>query len=186
MKISSDNIILRDPIETDVDNEIRWWTEETAWKQWETPDSIDAFPGVETYRKRALSYIRQPKEGHRWSFCIEADGKYIGIVNSYQLNEELKYCYEEDKPLGDCRWALGIFIYEPQDWSNGYGTKALTAFMDYLNADGCKDFYIQTYSANVRMLGLANKLGFQECKRITATQIVNGDVWDDVTLHLAL
>ena len=51
---------------------------------------------------------------------IEVDGEFIGMVSYYW----------EHKPS---LWLeMGIVIYEPKYWSGGYGTKALTMWIDHL------------------------------------------------------
>lgn len=37
MKIESDNIILRDMIESDIEDYVRWFTVEREWENWDAP-----------------------------------------------------------------------------------------------------------------------------------------------------
>ena len=55
--------------------------------------------------------------------------------------------------------------------------------MDYYRSHGEDHFLIETWSGNLRMLGCARKLGFQEVKRIKAAHMVNGVPVDDLILE---
>ena len=46
------------------------------------------------------------------------------------------------------------------------------------------DLYTQTWSGNVRMIGLAEKLGFRECRRKPGVRQVRGGTYDALTFRL--
>ena len=55
MKIESDNIILRDMIESDIEDYVRWFTVEREWENWDAPwEKEDTCK--ETERKRWMEY----------------------------------------------------------------------------------------------------------------------------------
>ena len=55
MKIESDNIILRDMIESDIEDYVRWFTVEREWENWDAPwEKEDTCK--ETERKSWMEY----------------------------------------------------------------------------------------------------------------------------------
>jgi len=191
MQIQYKNIILRDYRESDIDDEVRWNTVETAWALWDGPWEMEerlANYNEEEDRRELRKFLEKPKEGHRWTFEIDTvEGVHIGAVNAYCIDEE--YNWRERLPKEEwktARWAVGIDISESSYWSGGYGTQALTAFVRYCIADGFTELYTQTWSGNERMIGLAHKLGFRECCRKKDFRKVRGGVYDGLSFRLDL
>ena len=88
MKIKNENIILRDMIESDIDDYVRWFTTETEWSNTDAPwESIES--DEETERKSWREYYESVKDladdVRRWKFEIERNGRHIGWVSSYPL-----------------------------------------------------------------------------------------------------
>lgn len=46
------------------------------------------------------------------------------------------------------------------------------------------EIYTQTWSGNKRMIGLANKISFEECMRKSNIHKFNGKLYDDLTFKL--
>ena len=189
MQIRYKNIILRDFIERDIEDEVRWNTVETAWALWDGPWEMEkhlAEYNEAENRKELRMYLEKPKEGHRWSFEIETvEGVHIGSVNAYCIDEDCNWQRRGPKEeWAGARWAVGIDISESSYWSGGYGTEALTAFICYCMEDGYTDIYTQTWSGNYRMIGLANKLGFREYRRKEGFREVRGGIYDGLTFRL--
>lgn len=189
MQFKYQNIVLRDMEERDIDDEIRWNTTETAWALWDAPwemeEELRDFD-PEQYRQKELEWVRARKPDHRLSLEIDtAAGVHIGSVSAYCINEDFdcrKLSAGEDRRK--VRWAVGIEINESAYWSGGWGTQALTAWVKYHLEDGYTDLYAQTWSGNVRMVGLAEKLGFRECRRKAGIRHVRGGVYDGLTFRL--
>ena len=85
MKIKNENIILRDMIESDIDDYVRWFTTETEWSNTDAPwESIES--DEETERKSWREYYESVKDladdVRRWKFEIERNGRHIGWVLS--------------------------------------------------------------------------------------------------------
>ena len=188
MQIPYLNILLRDMEERDIDDDIRWHTTETQWALWDAPwemEEVLATFDPEKHRAKELEWLAKPKPDHRTSLELDADGVHIGSVNSYCLDENLDWT-----PLmgeGDPReghWAVGIEICDSAYWSNGWGTKALTAYIRYHLKAGYTDLYTQTWSGNTRMIRLAEKLGFRECRRLSGVRQVRGGTYDALTFRL--
>jgi RimJ/RimL family protein N-acetyltransferase len=68
--------------------------------------------------------------------------------------------YWEHKPL---YWLeMGIAIYETKYWSGGYGTKALSLWIDHLfNTLPLVRVGFATWSGNPRMIRVGERLGMQ-------------------------
>jgi len=189
MQIKYRNIVLRDFSEKDIEDEIRWNTVETQWALWDGPWEMEkklAEYNEEEERKVLQKYLEKPKEGHRWTFEIDTiNGIHIGSVNAYMIDDD--YNWRKTGPREEwksARWAVGIDICESEYWSGGFGTQALTAFIRYCIEEGYSDLYTQTWSGNVRMIGLANKLGFSECRRKNGFRVVRGEIYDGLTFRL--
>lgn len=187
MQIKYQNILLRDMRESDIDDDIYWRTEETRWADWDAPwEPIDPDFDPAAYRRSELERLKKPLPEHRLEFEVDtAEGVHIGSVNVYCLDGDLEWKrLEEGEELRAQRWALGIDINDPAYWSGGWGTQALTAFVRYHLEAGWTDLYTQTWSGNVRMVGLAEKLGFRECRRKEGIRSVRGGVYDGLTFRL--
>lgn len=189
MQIKYQNIILRDMRESDIDDEIRWYTTETDWAlwdaPWETEEEVRSFD-PEKHRQKELEWIGTRKHDHRLNLEIDtAGGVHIGAVSAYCIDENFewrKLSAEEDRQK--LNWALGIDICDGTYWSGGWGTQALTAFVKYHLEAGYANLYIQTWSGNARMVGLAKKLGFRECCRKKGIRQVRGGTYDGLTFRL--
>ncbi len=81
---------------------------------------------------------------------------------------------------------VGIDICESDFWSRNKGTNALCAFIQYDADCQCKEIYTQTWHGNVRMIHLAEKLGFQECNRDKGEREVRGEKYDGLTFMLKI
>ncbi len=193
MKISLDEIILRDYQISDVEDEIRWTNVDTAWFYVDTPwmkmepvdpdelraDMIDIMSGM-------------PENAIRLRFEIEVDERHIGVVSSYYLDGNFERTpwesidQSKNAEENNSIRALGIEICEMDYWGRGIGTKALRAFMEYYRSLGERRFLLETWSGNARMLGCAGKLGFKEVKRQKGVYVVEGKEYDALVLEKSI
>lgn len=92
----------------------------------------------------------------------------IGMVSWYWQGEETNWL------------CIGICIYDPAFWGNGRGYEALGLWTDYML--GANPTLVRiglaTWSGNVRMLRLAEKLGFKQEACFRKARIVNGQYYD--------
>ena len=187
MKIEYKDIILRDMTEADIEDDIRWYTVETDWSNWDAPwESLPDISDTEAYRKKELLKFAEPKDEIRWGFEIEtAEGNHIGTVSSYMINENFEWISVKDIKPGDKAFrTVGISICESSFCGKGFGTKAITAFINYYFENGENEIYCQTWSGNLRMIKCAEKLGFEICKRKIDYREVNGKKYDGLTFRL--
>ena len=187
MKIEYKDIILRDMTEADIEDDIRWYTLETDWSNWDAPwEPLPDISDLDAYRKKELLKLAEPKDEIRWGFEIEtAEGNHIGTVNSYMINENFEWISVKDIKPGDKAFrTVGISICESSFCGKGFGTKALAAFINYYLENGEDEIYCQTWSGNIRMVKCAEKLGFEICKRKIDYREVNGKKYDGLTFKL--
>ena len=186
MKIENGNIVLRDMIESDIDDYVRWFTVERVWENWDAPWEKEE-TSEETERKSWTEYFRSvkdcPDDALRWKFEIEWNGRHIGWVSSYCIDENYEWVGKTENGQTFYR-AIGIDICEPDLYGKGIGTNALLAFMNYYFENGVSELYIQTWSGNVRMLRCAEKLGFVECDRDVGEREVDGQKYDGLTFKI--
>lgn len=190
MRITCENVTLRDYVMSDVDDEVRWTNVETDWFRSDTPwMALEPVDADELRADMARIISEMPADTIRWRFEIEVDGRHIGLVSSYYLNSKFentpwesidqnKNAIENHSIRG-----LGIEICDMAYWGKGIGTKALAALMEYYRGFGENHFLIETWSGNARMLRCAEKLGFHEVKRIKNAHTVDGKAVDDLVLE---
>jgi len=165
------NIILRYIKHDDIDNYIKWATIETEWSEWDAPWEDDDGDDFVERQRTALS--KTP--GIFTKLEIELyTGHHIGWVSTYIIDNN------NDKR------AVGIDIPPIDARGKGYGESALTLFMAYLFSIENKEFlYTQTWSGNLSMLRLAEKIGFIEIERIHNIREVRGDLYDALTFLIS-
>ena len=188
MQIKYENIVLRDMIESDIEDYVRWWTTEIKWMNYDAPWETEA-SDEETERTSWREYYESVKDlsddVRRWKFEIVCNGRHIGWVSSYMMNERYEWIGADTiQPDQMVYRAIGIDICESDVWGKGVGTNALRAFMNYYFENGVDELYTQTWSGNVRMLRCAEKLGFLECNRNVGTREVDGQKYDGLTFRL--
>ncbi len=189
MEIRYRDIVLRDEVEADIEDEIRWNTVETAWALWDGPWEMEkqlAEFDPEQYRQEEREALQKPKPDIRRGFEVDtADGTHIGSVNAYLIDENYQWIKRANVQNGQRVYdTVGIEINESAFWNRGLGTQALAAFIRYLLSQGKSDICLQTWSGNFRMVRCAEKLGFRLCKREEGVRHVRGTDYDNLTFHL--
>ena len=174
-------VTLRDMIELDIDDYVRWFTTDTNWSNWDAPwEEINT--NEEEEKKNWLAYYRYVKElkddEFRYKFEIVVNSKHIGWVSSYY---DLGYLENKDHII-----AIGIDIPEVEYRNHGYGTIAINKYLDYLRKLNHKKIFIQTWSGNIPMIKVIEKIGFTEYFRKKDYRIVNNKTYDAITYILEL
>ncbi len=185
MQITYKDIILRDYRESDISDDIRWMNVDVAWIRADTPWAPIEKVDPEEFRADMKAYLAGLADNElRWRMEIEVEGRHIGFVSSYLLDEHYEWVppTETGDPLSFHR-GLAIAICASDMWDKGYGTRALKAFMEYYRQEsGITEFYLETWSGNHRMLRCAEKLGFRPCKREPGVHTVSGKKYDALVL----
>ena len=115
MQIKFDNIVLRDMIESDIEDYVRWFTTETEWSNTDAPwEPIESDEETErtSWREYFESVKDLPDDVRRWKFEIEWNGRHIGWVSSYPIDENYEWIGEVKDGQTVYR-AIGIDICEP-------------------------------------------------------------------------
>lgn len=152
MKIEGQRVILRDDRrDSDSEDFFRWFNLE-EWKYYDEPDQPFQPVSREEFDQRAK---RRQSEGsssssHGRAWHIDTvDGQHIGWVNSYDWDEEEQSAF------------IGICIPEEENWGRGYGTEAVSLFLDFLfDSFGLATIRTATWTGNKRMVRCAQKAGF--------------------------
>jgi len=91
MEIKYKDIVLRDRIESDIEDEIRWNTVQTEWALWDAPWEMETWLPTfqpEEFRAKELEALKESLEEPRWSLELDtAEGVHIGSVNTYLIDE---------------------------------------------------------------------------------------------------
>jgi len=169
MRLMNEKITLRHIKAGDVDNYTHWTTVETEWMDWDAPWEKSP-EDIERYLNWVKSLVN--KEPCDRKLVIETtDGVHIGDVSTYFVDGD------EEK------LAIGIGIPPLSARRKGYAYAALNLFMEYLFKT--RDvLYTQTWSGNVRMIALAEKIGFKEVRRLKDLREVNGEKYDGLTFAI--
>jgi len=165
------DVTLRYIIENDIEDYIRWTTTETEWGEWDAPWEDDDSNDFVDRQRLALKDIPQ------FYSKLEIDdssGQHIGWVSSYYIDGSKE------------KMAVGIDIPLVELRGKGYGESALSCFLAYLfNHLGHNILYAQTWSGNIPMLRLAEKVGFVEIERVINLREVQGGLYDALTFSIS-
>lgn len=189
MEIKYRDIILRDMIESDVEDWIRWDSVETEYTDWDAPDEPIEPIDPDEYRRDMLEFISEPREeGFRNFFELAtSDGHHIGRINSYAIGPDFECIHwPESRNEKTFTAAIGIDICDSRFWGRGLGTQAIAAFAKHFLENGIQEICLQTWSGNVRMVRCAEKIGFVECNRFVGNRHIRGGVYDGLTFQLDL
>ncbi len=189
MKINYKDIILRDYVESDIEDDIRWMTEEIAWLDWDAPweskNDLKNF-NAEEHRKNMLLRLQNKKieDEFRYKFEIDTkEGVHLGGVNSYLNDENYNW---KSRSEGGCLYTIGIGICESSYWYKGYGTQAYIAFIKYLLSNEINEIYTETWSGNGPMIKMGERIGFEICHRDINSREYKGQLYDELVFKLNL
>lgn len=170
--LSGKQITLRDMTLDDLEPFGHWLHPGHKWQALDGPyypkPSADAIPQILDRRRTAIEKGDHPTPRQR---LIIADGKtdaLVGMVSWYWISEETWWP------------ALGIVIYDPDQWGKGIGYEAFGLWSDYLLREqpNFARLDLRTWSGNIGMMRLAEKLGYTLEARFRKARIVNGDYYD--------
>ncbi len=148
--------------------ELSFKDENPEWKKWDAPYYEHQTLTYEVFLEKRDKIVAQDDY---WG--IEVDGELIGMVSYY---------WEHQSSL----WLeMGIVIYEPQYWSGGYGTKALTMWIDHLFHEmPLVRVGYTTWSGNARMIKVGEKLGMTMEARLRKVRFWNGTYYDSIRMGI--
>lgn len=142
--------------------------ESPEWKKWDAPYYPYSPKTFEEFLKNKDYYLNSEKV-----LAIEVNDELIGMVSYY---------WEHEPSL----WLeMGIVIYKPNYWSGGYGTVALTQWIDRLfKKMPLVRVGYTTWSGNDRMVRVGKKLGMRIEARIRKVRYYNGQYYDSIRMGI--
>ena len=182
MMISFNKIVLRDQTKNDIDDEIRWMTEETGWIKADTPWEPVIQIDPEQLKKQMMQNISRLNPGSvRNRLEITVAGRHIGFVSVYPFESS---AIQIPVQSASEKKAVGIEICEPAFRNRGYGTDALRAWIHYCLEQSPSDIYLETWSGNTGMIRCAEKCGFMLYERQPEKHMVDGHPVDVLIYRL--
>ena len=112
MEILYKDILLRDYRESDIADDIRWMNVDVDWIRANTPWAPIERVDPEAFRQDMKAYLaNMPEDEMRWRLEIEHEGRHIGFVSSYLLDEHFDWVppQEAGDPLS-FRRALSVAV----------------------------------------------------------------------------
>lgn len=187
MYLTDGVVILRDFKEKDVEDVIRWETEEIEWKRWDAPWENDfEGPFIESdYRyiaQKRLKRIEKLKDTDLrdgFEICIKDEKeRHIGWSNIYNINKNFEYTRFRGFKT------IGIDIPDKKYRNKGYGKRAWILLIRYLLANNITDIFTQTWNGNFIVIKLMDSIGFKEHNRKENKYYVYGEYVDEITYKL--
>ena len=159
MKIKGQRVILQDDRDSDPEDYFRWFNLE-EWQYYDRPDqpfqpiSREQFDERAKKNRERFEERAKDKSKPKPGFHIDTvDGQHLGWVSIYNWDQEEKFTY------------IGINIPEEENWGKGYGTEAVSLFLDFLfDSFGLNTIRTATWTGNKRMVRCAQKAGFTNQK----------------------
>ena len=158
MRLPGTRIVLRDERRDADDEDLFRWLNLEEWNYYDEPDK--PFRGMsrgefEERLKEHRSRSREPSSSsHGWHIDT-AEGRHIGWVNYYDLDEQARRAY------------VGIDLPEEDVWGKGYDAEAVRLLVDHLLHEmEQEEVRTATWTGNKRMMRCAEKSGFRVAARM--------------------
>ncbi|SFJ05415.1 MULTISPECIES: GNAT family N-acetyltransferase [unclassified Bacillus (in: firmicutes)] len=174
IKIVGQKIVLKEATHQDLDELYYWKYEEKEQeaKKWNGPYIPEPKLTKEEFLK---SWEKDPQiiPNVPSTLVILAEDKLIGTVGAYWVDKNTNWL------------ETGIVIYDRNYWNGGYGTEAYKLWIDFLfKSTELHRLGMSTWSGNVRMMKVAEKLGMKEEARIREARMVDGKYFDAIKMGI--
>lgn len=190
-KIETENLILRDMVEADIEKHMCWFTTEEAWWNWDAAywyllelTGYELDKEIENQKIGLTAFykmiFRKKPDDRRYAFEIEEKntGELIGWISCYCIDLNFEATDE------DSLYAFGIDIPEMRFRKKGYGKQAFSAAIEYYKSIGIDEVFTQTWSGNIPMIKLAEKIGFHLVDTKKDMREHNGQKFDALTFRI--
>ncbi|WP_430786660.1 GNAT family N-acetyltransferase [Virgibacillus flavescens] len=174
IKIIGDKVELTEASSKDIDELYFWKFEEEQQeaKKWNGPYISEEKQSKEDYRKSFKQEL-DIDEGVPATLVIKTNGELIGYVSSYWVDKNTNWL------------ETGIVIYNSAFWSGGYGSEAYKRWIDFLfEKTDLHRLGMSTWSGNIRMVKVAEKIGMKEEARIRNARMVEGNYFDAIKMGI--
>ncbi|WP_323702923.1 GNAT family protein [Mammaliicoccus sp. Dog046] len=170
----SDNLYLSELSESDL-KEYYYWKyidAEQQAKKWNGPYIKEETYSFEQFKRNYNTNKFLYNHVHS-CLAIKYKDEFIGVVTAYWKDPYSKWI--------EC----GIVIYKNNNWEKGLGSQIFSDWIDHLftNTDTNR-IGISTWSGNIRMIKVANKIGMVEEARIRQGRIVRGQSYDAIQMGI--
>jgi putative hydrolase of HD superfamily len=151
-----------------------WLHPDNEWRKLDGPYypqiKLEDIPKIIKKCKEIINEADYPTPRTRFVVADKETDQLLGHVNSYWISKETNWL------------AIGIVIYDPQNWQKEIGTEALSLWCDYLFSSKLDIVRLdmRTWSGNHGMMALAEKLGFKLEAVFRKARIVNGKYYDGI------
>lgn len=171
LRITGNKLDLRDMGYKDLEL-IQYWVQPShEWHKlngpYYPPASTDEISEIiSNYAKSIASDVQRTPR--RRLMIVDKNDNSIGTVSRYWISEETNWT------------AIGISIWNPENWGKGYGYDSLGLWCAYLFASESKfvRLDLRTWSGNHGMMKLAERLGFKQEAVFRKARIVDGKYYD--------
>lgn len=174
LRIEGKQIVIRDWILEDLSVYEYWQTKDLEWKKWNGPyyPLVSAEELQQELKKRRENILQKNFSNPR-QFLVIADknsNNFLGTVSWYWQSKETNWL------------SNGIVIHDTKHRSKGIGFEALGLWNQYLfdNMPDIVRLDLRTWSGNLKMMRLAEKLGYTLEARFRKARIVEGEYFDSI------
>ena len=167
-------LVLRDTAQWDLDTWGYWMRSGHQWQKLDGPYYRDAL--TEQQVQEWLAKQREHLSGesqyltvrHRAAIALKETDAFIGQVSRYWISQETNWT------------AIGVTIYDPEHWGKGYGFEAVGLWSEYLFEvePTFVRLDMRTWSGNIGLMRLAEKLGYQQEACFRKARVVEGAYYD--------
>ena len=174
INIAGQKISLKEATQQDIEELYYWKYEEKEQeaKKWNGPYIPEPKMTKEEFTKSwENNYEVVPNIPN--TLIILVEDKLIGTVGSYWIDRNTNWL------------ETGIVIYDKNYWNGGYGTEAYKLWIDFLfRTTGLHRLGMSTWSGNVRMIKVAEKIGMKEEARVRQARMVDGKYFDAIKMGI--
>lgn len=159
---------------------LKWLSDKRLLNFWEGKSSVFDLDRIikEFYSEEKFEITRA---------IIEYNGKSIGYVQMYKLDEDMLNEYEY--PLTNkVVYGIDQFIGEPEYWGKGIGTDFMKLVLNYLTKEkNAVIIILDPHADNLRAIRCYEKVGFKKFKFLPKHELHDGEMVDcylmEYTLH---
>lgn len=172
LPITGHRVRLRDMTLDDLPTWEHWMMPGNAWHELDGPyypkPSPDDVKTMVAGAHKEIEVGGWPDPRHRLVIAEGASDGMMGVVTWYWEGRETSWL------------SVGIVLFDPERWGRGFGYEALGLWCQYLlgTMPELARLDLRTWSGNLGMMALAQKLGFAEEARFRKARIVNGEYYD--------
>lgn len=175
MSTINTQVYLRDLQEKDIEKYLYWNHPSREFHDWNGPYFIrETIEELKTRVNSLLKAIRENKSPvleSKKAIIDEITEELVGEVNWYWKSKETNWM------------EVGLVIFNEDYWGKGIGTKALSLWIteQFVNHPEIVRLGLTTWSGNIGMIKVAEKLGMQKEAVYRKARIVNGKYYDSVS-----